>query len=957
VKPFAPLSRREREALPPGVLLLAALALRLYRLAAQSLWYDEGISAYLAAMPIADLTRWTAADIQPPLYYYLLFLWTRLAGNGEFALRFPSAFFGVLTIPLLYKTGERLMGRRAALGAALLGVLSPLYVYYSQEARMYTLLTTLGLLSSYLLLKVLDTGEVTARRRLWAAWVLASAAAVYTHYFAFFLLAAQALYALCRWVGNRQREPIRPRIVEGALAAGALSVAYLPWLPALLVRYRADVSYWPGTLKLHEAIRKIFLTFSVGESVLESRAAILITFFALILLTSIIVMLIPREFEPASRFPYPPSETIFLLLYLVLPVFLILALSHRSPKFNPRYAMIASPAFLLLIAGGLGRLLSWSWEFARLPAKSHLFPLPGLCFLAAFLALIFTLSASWSAIHAWYYDPAFSKADFRGVADYVRQHTGPDETVLLVSGHMFPVFAYYYGPQGWQPIPRMETLDVSRTLDYSVADELNRALAGRKGAWLVLWQDEVIDPVGFTQMMLDKVGERLPVGAQFWHVRLLHYALPPGVHFADEPDIQHPADVNFADRIRLLGFSLEESTALTPTVTLFWQASRPLDEDYLLNLRLRDGAGHEWGRLHPAPRPAGYLYPTFRWKAGRVLFGQYPLPALPGTPPGSYQLAVGLYSEADLTGLDVLDEAGAPQGKEGTLGPVELARSVQPATPDELDIGAALSAQWAGIKLLGYTATLTEAQPGDLLPLTLFWQARRAPSEDYQLALWLEDAGGQRLPAGEFAPTGDAYPTSRWQAGEILRGQYTMQVPIAAQPGPAHLLAVPVGEGEPARLGALSVLPTTRVFVPPPEMQYRSDVTFGGLATLLGADLGADTLAPGETLRVTLYWRAEAAMDKSYTVFAHLLDAQEKVRGGADHVPAGGSRPTTGWVPGEIINDTVSITLDADAPPGDYWLEVGLYDADDPAFPRLPARDAAGREMGDRVLVAKVRAR
>ncbi|HMN26835.1 MAG TPA: hypothetical protein PKE45_01680, partial [Caldilineaceae bacterium] len=69
--------------------------LRLYRLDAQSLWYDEAVTANLAQRPLAELTRWTANDIQPPLYYYLVAGWGRLTGWSEWSLRWPSVFFGV----------------------------------------------------------------------------------------------------------------------------------------------------------------------------------------------------------------------------------------------------------------------------------------------------------------------------------------------------------------------------------------------------------------------------------------------------------------------------------------------------------------------------------------------------------------------------------------------------------------------------------------------------------------------------------------------------------------------------------------------------------------------------------------------------------------------------------------------------------------------------------------------
>src|SRR3954467_9053438 len=169
------------------LLTLAAFALRLYMLDSQSLWYDEGVTADIARRGIAEMTHWTADDIQPPLYYYIVALWGHVAGWSEWSLRYPSVFFGVLTVPLLSAVTIALTRRRiAGLIAASLAAFHPLLLYYSQEARMYSMLTALGVLLGYLVIQ----GEATSKRPLvyWGMYVAVATAAVYTHYFAFFLL-------------------------------------------------------------------------------------------------------------------------------------------------------------------------------------------------------------------------------------------------------------------------------------------------------------------------------------------------------------------------------------------------------------------------------------------------------------------------------------------------------------------------------------------------------------------------------------------------------------------------------------------------------------------------------------------------------------------------------------------------------------------------------------------------
>src|SRR5450759_5336878 len=186
-------------------LILLAFGLRVYRLSSQSLWYDEAVTAQVASRGIVELTRWTADDIQPPLYYYVVAGWTRLAGQGEWALRFPSVFFGVLTVPLLWALARRLFAARqawraAGLAAAFLGAVTPAYVYYAKEARMYTQLVFLGSLAGYALLRA---GQARGRRRSlgwWLAFVLAAAATLYTHYFGLFLLLAYGLCFFATWL-------------------------------------------------------------------------------------------------------------------------------------------------------------------------------------------------------------------------------------------------------------------------------------------------------------------------------------------------------------------------------------------------------------------------------------------------------------------------------------------------------------------------------------------------------------------------------------------------------------------------------------------------------------------------------------------------------------------------------------------------------------------------------------
>ncbi|MGQ9585101.1 MAG: glycosyltransferase family 39 protein [Anaerolineae bacterium] len=918
------------------VLCLLALALRLYRLDAQSLWYDEGVTAYLSTLSLPELTAWTADDIQPPFYYYLIWLWVRLAGAGEFALRFPSVLAGVLTVPALGMLAWRLTGSRwAGLAAALLAAISPLHLWYAQEARNYTWVTFLCLGGSLQLWLALAAGDEQPRRD-WLPYLGWMVPAVYTHYFAFFVLLFHGVFALA-WGVARQGRWARPL----AAVLGVI-LAYTPWLPFLLQRWQADVSYWPGTLKLGEAARHVILSFLAGETMLEPVAMWFLAPYLVFLALAFSIW-----GWAAWKNPSKGWGLAFCVLYGVVPVAAILALAYQVPKFNPRYAMLASPATVLLLAGawGKGGDGKEGGGVARWVA-------PGL----AGAGLAFVVGVSAYADWGLYFDPAFTKPDFRGVTHYLRREVGPQEAVVLVSGHMYPVFDYYWPDSDRTLVPSSRILDARHPLGWDVASALNEAVHGKSGVWLVLWQDEVVDPSGMVPYMLERWGDPLPTERTFWHVGVRHYAWHPWQRIPEEPAIEHPFSVDFGGVLQFLGFDQPEPGR----IVAYWQALQPIPSDYKVSLRLTDAEGLEWGRLDR--RPGAYTYPTFRWEPGKVALGDYALPALPGTPPGLYQLRLGVYSESEPEGLDVLDPGGAPAGKQAHVGPVEVGLPQKSPTLEDLQVPvlAPEGLVPGEVRWLGYGLEPRQGRAGEYLHLTLFWAIGEAPEPGLSVQVaWQRD--GHTLAVGELPLAGEGRDPADWPVGFPFRTQHRLRIPLDAEEGPVQLQAGVARHGtllsaEPLKLGTVEILPTERDFrMPQPQVPVQA--RFGEGILLLGADLPLQALAPGASFEVILYWQAEATTDRSYTAFVHLLDAEGKVVAQVNQVPAFGNRPTHTWLPGEVLRERYTLTLPADAGPGTYRLEVGWYDAARPSLPRLAVEDAEESTLGDRVLLGPVRVR
>ena len=168
-----------------------AAALRLPTLGSQSLWLDEVLTGNLARGNLGDLFQLVAhQEANPPLFYLFEWAWTRLAGTSEFALRLPSALFGIALVPVGYAIGKKLAGERTSVALAALVAVHPLLVYYSQEARGYSAVALACAVGFFCFLDDRPVG-----------WAIASAVALACHYFAIFPVAIEA--AILLWRGRR----------------------------------------------------------------------------------------------------------------------------------------------------------------------------------------------------------------------------------------------------------------------------------------------------------------------------------------------------------------------------------------------------------------------------------------------------------------------------------------------------------------------------------------------------------------------------------------------------------------------------------------------------------------------------------------------------------------------------------------------------------------------------------
>jgi hypothetical protein len=289
--------------------------------------------------------------------------------------------------------------------------------------------------------------------------------------------------------------------------------------------------------------------------------------------------------------------------------------------------------------------------------------------------------------------------------------------------------------------------------------------------------------------------------------------------------------------------------------------------------------------------------------------------------------------------LDLLDAAGNPQGQTLDLGSVSLAPPLGMGTDpyrlaNQVPMWEAPLDLGGGVRLAGAALDREVVAPGQPLFVTLRWQATAALSgaAPRQAAVTLEQ-GGERI-AAAIGRVGGRYPSERWTASETVVEHRRLVVPPAAADGPAEVV-LQVGERR-VTLGEVEITAGEHLFTPPP-MAHELNVRFGDVAELLGYDLEEAEVASGDPVVITLYWRAlGGARGAEYTVFTHLLGADGHLVAQHDGPPAGGTRPTPGWIIGEIVVDRHAMAF-REPYAGPAQIEAGLYDA--ATLERVPTTD------------------
>ncbi len=761
------------------LVILAAFALRLYRLDFQDIWWDEARNVDVATRALSQIATAPELDIHPPVYFYLLHGWLamtgaagmRLLGQSAFAARFMSLWFGVLLVPLMNALGRRVAGRWAGLGAALGAAFLPFLLGEAQETRMYTVTLVWLACAAVALLGAGvrgqgagvrgQAGQQSAVAYLGCSSRSFSALALLTHYAAVF-----ALVVLWGWAvgwalfgarmgdpgtGGREGRPYRGRWrrLRAVLLAGLLTAVLC--LPGLPVALRQIPSYRNPNLVVPPVrgyLTELARVYGLGEHLDPSAAQPWVWALAGWLVAGwLLAGASQRKGESAKgpiskptnqqigesiaapfairQSPFASRHSLFAIAWAIVPLVLYYLVIHDRATFASRYISFALPGWFLL--GGLA-LRGWAslgrWAGA----------------LAA-VALVIVLAPG---LRGDLLDPRFFREDTHGLVAWLEAETGPDDLILV--DQRYP-FGFYYerwnnAPDGSPP---SEPADLAPAqylfVDINtVADRLTALAKGSRRVYWVRWFESDTDPRGAVSFLLEKFGTLLGERA-FRGYGVSWYEIAPDAQFELAPAL---ADLraDFGDQVRLTGAAYGgRGPGITSDVATTRLPQGPADKPVWAALRwarlpgarqplkatlvLEDSDGTVVGRDDRPILNDRHLAPD-RWSETDRPLGAYLIQPDPATPPGTYTLKLAVYDPTTLAQLPASGHGAA--GSFVTLGQVDLTRATGQVSPDRLPIDAPIEAAWQGVRLLGRGPLPTQLNPGDRLALDLYWQAEKCGS-------------------------------------------------------------------------------------------------------------------------------------------------------------------------------------------------------------------------------------
>ena len=399
-----------------GAILLVILAggffVRFAKLGRQSLWFDEGYTAWAISLPPAQLVSAIRVDTAPPLYYLLLREWSLLFGRSEASLRAMSAIFSSAALLLCWLTAKRLLRDQwAALAATALAGAAYMPVAYAHEARFYAMMLLLAAADFYLALLAAERDSIGRLILLALCWI----ASLYTNNIMTLYVGLSAV----AWLILPGAVPLRRRLLRIAVVAAIAGIAFLPWVPSMLAQRRAiQGNFWLSPPAGWDLANSFCALAGIDAMAWHPLHVVMLTIDALLL-----ALVIAGFMQRRRR-----AATAALALMAALPVLLLFFVSRFSQSVFVDRVFLPSCAFLAILWAAPLVWLSAGWKRN--------------CWAALLVILlgceIWSMRGQWLGEHA---------ENWRGASQYVqaqRQATAAGRSVVIFTSNEGEMLYDYY---------------------------------------------------------------------------------------------------------------------------------------------------------------------------------------------------------------------------------------------------------------------------------------------------------------------------------------------------------------------------------------------------------------------------------------------------------------------------------------------------------------------------------
>ena len=740
-------------ALIVGLLWLSA-ALRIHRLGSKSIWWDEGWSVWVARQSLLDIARQVGHDVHPPLYFWLLHLWQAGSGDGEFPLRFLSALLGVLAIAVTYQLGRTMANRHVGLLAAAFLTISRFHIAWSQEIRMYALATLLAVLGAWAAWRVWHRG----RWRDYLLYIGSMSGGLFTLYL-FFPIPVAANVAWLWGVWRQEKRPFSHHL-PWIMAQVAVLLPVIPWLLYARQGFLDTASATPispsDLLQIYWTVLVVGLPVAVDQYIPYTLPVLLIFGAGVASLAWL-----ARQQWRVGR------DLVLLLSGLLIPLAVVFYItmprvSGYAPPFSPRYLVIFTPYFAILLAWGMWHLTS---RTARLKPL-----LPLLIGIVAW--------AAWVGLRD-YHPPRILLDEYTSLGNTLEAYVHEEDGVLLYTDRDWPIFAFHYA-DSWHGVPHLWQMTEETAVSY-----LDPLWQTHDGLWLVTTPYAATgDPDGHLPRWLDQQAAT-SVSYTFGDKLLTFYARTldrAAIAQQLQPWARPPreATLRLEPGFQLVGYdqaSFDYRSGDVIHLFLYWQTDGRFTTSEA-EIGLMDENGRAWTWAY-TPIDA-----TSRRPSGGLHRQQIDLTVPPEAPSGRYEFYAfnALGDVAHFGQVQVHQRWGSPL------------TAADVAIDHPLDTTFGLPDGTVRLHLLGYDLVQPTAQPGDSLRLTLYWQSDRPTDERYKVFTQLlgdtynAETGNFLWGQQDNEPVNNRRPTNTWRVGELIVDEYAIPVASHAPAGTYQLL-------------------------------------------------------------------------------------------------------------------------------------------------------------------------